>query len=78
MVRNVLVAMGNSGDAGFVPQARGLLADAEPLVRGAAVWALERLLPPADFATLAAQHSRSETDPDVIAEWQAGLEDSAA
>ncbi|MBA4791376.1 MAG: tRNA epoxyqueuosine(34) reductase QueG [Rhizobiales bacterium] len=78
MVRNVLIAMGNSGDAGFVPQTRELLSDAEPLVRGAAVWALERLLPASDFATLAAQHSRSETDPDVIAEWQAGLEDSAA
>lgn len=78
MVRNVLVAMGNSGDAGFIPLARARLADEAPLVRGAAVWALEQLLPPADFAALAAQHMRSETDADVLAEWRAGLEREAA
>ena len=42
-VRNVLYAIGNSGDAELVGTAERLLDDASPLVRGAAVWALSRL-----------------------------------
>ncbi len=44
-VRNVLIAIGNSGDASLVPEAERLLGDESPLVRGAAVWALSQLLP---------------------------------
>ena len=39
-IRNVLIAIGNSGDRSLAPQAERLLSDASPLVRGAAVWAL--------------------------------------
>ena len=42
-VRNVLIAIGNSGDAALAAEAERLLGDASPLVRGAAVWALARL-----------------------------------
>ncbi|MBV9992874.1 MAG: tRNA epoxyqueuosine(34) reductase QueG [Alphaproteobacteria bacterium] len=42
-VRNVLIAIGNSGDATLAPAARGLLDDASPLVREIAQWALSRL-----------------------------------
>ena len=42
-MRNVLYAVGNSGDAALVETAERLLDDASPLVRGAAVWALGRL-----------------------------------
>src|SRR5262249_44302845 len=42
-LRNVLIAIGNSGDAGLADEAERLLDDASPLVRGAAVWALGRL-----------------------------------
>ena len=44
-VRNVLIAIGNSGDATLAAEAERLLDDASPLVRGAAVWALSRLDP---------------------------------
>ncbi|WP_337998294.1 tRNA epoxyqueuosine(34) reductase QueG [Oleispirillum naphthae] len=44
-VRNVLIAIGNSGDAALAAAAEARLSDAEPLVRGAAVWALARLQP---------------------------------
>ena len=44
-VRNVLIAIGNSGDAALAAEAERLLDDASPLVRGAAVWALARLDP---------------------------------
>ena len=41
-VRNVLIAIGNSGDACARREAERLLDDPSPLVRGAAVWALAR------------------------------------
>jgi epoxyqueuosine reductase len=42
-VRNVLYAIGNSGDAGLIPAAEALLADESEVVRDAAAWALARL-----------------------------------
>ena len=42
-VRNVLIAIGNSGDASLAREAR-LLDDDSALVRGAAVWALSQLM----------------------------------
>jgi epoxyqueuosine reductase len=68
-VRNVLIAIGNSGEPDLAEEAKRLLADNSPLVRGAAVWALERLLPRAQFAALAA--ASRESNPDVRAEWLA-------
>jgi epoxyqueuosine reductase len=69
-VRNVLYAIGNSGDAAMAQAARGLLDDPAPVVRGAAVWALSRLVSPEAFAALRAAHA-AEPDPDVRAEWAA-------
>src|SRR5690606_4259295 len=51
-VRNVLIALGNSGDAAAVPVVESRLDDASPLVRAMAVWAL-RALAPARAAALA-------------------------
>jgi len=42
-VRNVLVAIGNSGDGSLKPVAEHLMDDAAPLVAGAATWAVARL-----------------------------------
>jgi epoxyqueuosine reductase len=68
-VRNVLVAIGNSGEAALAGEAERLLDDASPLVRGAAVWALGRL----DRERLAccAAKRGAESDSSVIAEWAA-------
>ena len=70
-LRNVLIAIGNSGDTALAAEARALLLDASPLVRGAAVWALLQLMPQNDFEALARQHSPSEADVTVQAEWNA-------
>ena len=70
-LRNVLYAIGNSADPTLVPAARARLADPSPLVRGAAVWALGRLLPRAEVLDLARAHAGAEDDPDVRAEWAA-------
>jgi epoxyqueuosine reductase len=68
-VRNVLIAIGNSGDPSLAPEAERLLGDASPLVRGAAVWALSRLMPRETLATL----KKPDRDPSVQSEWHAAL-----
>ncbi len=42
-VRNVLYAIGNSGEVGLNPYAAALLTDDDPVIRDAAVWALDHL-----------------------------------
>jgi epoxyqueuosine reductase len=69
-VRNVLIAIGNAGDAALAIEAERLLEDASPLVRGAAVWALSRL-DPARLSGLAATHRARESDATVRDEWAA-------
>jgi epoxyqueuosine reductase len=71
-VRNVLIAIGNSGDASLVAAAERLLSDASPLVRGAAVWALGRL-DPARLAALAPGIGAADTDAGVAEEWENSL-----
>ena len=72
-VRNVAIALGNSGDPGAVPTLDRLLDDAAPLVRGAAVWALSRLLPVPEFIRRSAQRLPAESDATVRDEWQAAV-----
>jgi epoxyqueuosine reductase len=69
-LRNVLIAIGNSGNAALASEAEQSLGDPSPLIRGAAVWALGRL----DHARLersAAERRAGESDPEVIDEWTA-------
>jgi epoxyqueuosine reductase len=73
-LRNVLIALGNAGDRRLAPVAAARLDDAEPLVRGAAVWALSRLLDGPAFAAL----RRDDPDPEVAAEWALGAAEIAA
>ncbi len=73
IVRNVLIAIGNSADPSLAPAAQALLADASPLVRAMAVWALGRLLAPAGFESLRERHLPRETDAAVITEWSDGI-----
>lgn len=69
-IRNVLIAIGNSGDPSLVEQSvLPHLSDADPVIRGAAVWALSRL-DLARFETEKAARFTQETDADVKAEWQ--------
>ncbi len=70
-LRNVLIAIGNSGDAALTDEARRLLSAASPLVRGAAVWALSQLLTREEFAAMKAHALADERDDDVREEWHA-------
>ena len=67
-IRNVLIAIGNSGDSALVPTVRERLNDPSPLVRAMAIWALRQLLPKHEFAALA-RTAPAEADPDVAVEW---------
>ncbi len=73
MVRNVLIAIGNSGQPSLAVEAERLLPDPSPLVRAMAVWALAQLLPLDNFAALAEKRLPQEVDADVCTEWQAGF-----
>jgi len=66
-LRNVLIAIGNSGDATLIDDAKRLLSDESALVRGAAVWALGQLMAGDAFAQLAITNDEDET---VRAEWR--------
>jgi epoxyqueuosine reductase len=68
-VRNVLIAIGNSGQAALLPDIIDRLDDPAATVRGAAVWALSRLVDAVAFAQEAATRQDREMDEDVRAEW---------
>ena len=68
-VRNVMIAIGNSGERRFVATCRARLDDASPLVRGAAIWALARLAPEVAREE-AALRAAVEMDPQVTEEWR--------
>jgi len=70
-LRNVLIAIGNSGDAVLAEQARRLLGDESALVRGAAVWALGQLVSRDEFAKSRANAIANEHDESVREEWRA-------
>ena len=70
VVRNALIAAGNSSDMSLLPHVERLLGDASPLVRAMAVWALGQLAP-ARAGALRQSRLAREADPDVCIEWRA-------
>ena len=73
-LRNVLIAIGNSGDAKLAHVAEQRLGDESPLVRAMAVWALSRLLSQEAFNRLASEHMPTEGNNAVAAEWRLAIE----
>jgi epoxyqueuosine reductase len=72
-VRNVAIAIGNSGDPTLAADLEHLLDDASSLVRGAAVWGLSQLVARDRLAALAAARQARETDASVLDEWEQAL-----
>jgi epoxyqueuosine reductase len=72
-LRNVLIAIGNSGDAALEPLAEARLTDDDALVRGTAVWAVRRLADPAKADRLALDFLPRESDTTVRNEWMQDL-----
>jgi epoxyqueuosine reductase len=69
-LRNVAIALGNSGDPAAIPALERALVHEEPLVRGHAAWALGRLRA---RPSLESQRTR-ESNPWVLEELEAALE----
>lgn len=67
LLRNVAVALGNSGDTAAIPVLKEALYDEEPLIRAHSIWALGELLGE-EADSLVTQSLAGETDPDVILE----------
>ena len=72
-VRNVAIAAGNSGEPALLDAVEPLLADASPLVRGMAVWAVRRLANEELAQALKARQCADESDASVLAEWDCAL-----
>lgn len=70
-VRNVLIAIGNSGDGDLAAAAIKRLRDDSVLVRAMAVWACTQLLDRDALNDLRAWHEPKEDEPDVLTEWKA-------
>ncbi len=72
LLRNAAIVLGNRGDESAVPALLGVLNDDEPLIRGAASWALGRLGAPTTVETLQAR-LEIEIETDVIEELKQAL-----
>ncbi|MGD1036643.1 MAG: tRNA epoxyqueuosine(34) reductase QueG [Roseiarcus sp.] len=70
-LRNVMIAIGNSGDPALIGAARAGLLARSPLARAMAVWALARLCPAEEFSDLAREYAEAEPDAAVAREWRA-------
>ena len=76
-VRNVLIAVVNSGDGALLDVAAQRLSDESAVVRAAAIWAVKRLAGSEDEARLRATHCDGEADADVRAEWTAEVSNAS-
>ena len=71
MLRNTLIAAGNSGDPSLVPDIVRCLDEASPLVRAMAVWALDALNARDVLQEAAERCIENENDEGVLGEWRA-------
>lgn len=76
-LRNVLIAIGNSGDPELVEAVVRRLDDGAGVVRGAAVWALARLAPDRIVVEAAARYG-GEAEASVGEEWRVALDVAAS
>jgi epoxyqueuosine reductase len=70
-LRNVLIAIGNSGDRALIGAVVARLSHPAAIARGMAVWALARLCSRNEFLSLASEAASQEGDESVRAEWRA-------
>jgi epoxyqueuosine reductase len=68
-MRNVLIAIGNSGQSEMVRHVRPYLDHDLPLLRAMAVWAVAQLLPADEFNALKQDYAAREADQSVLSEW---------
>jgi epoxyqueuosine reductase len=69
-LRNVLIAAGNSGDAGLMPMVTPFLDHLSALLRAMAIWALRQLAEDYIWQGLREDYLPGERDQSVRREWQ--------
>jgi epoxyqueuosine reductase len=72
-LRNVMIAIGNSGDRSLIAAARSGIERDSPLVRAMAVWAFGRLASAAKIHAAALRFAPEERDAAVLEEWKTAL-----
>ncbi len=68
-IRNVLIAIGNSGNPAFLAKLEQKLTDPAPVVRAMAIWALRQLCDVKQWERYRAEYVTSEMDENVRGEW---------
>ncbi len=74
VVRNALIASGNSGDRSLLGRIVALMEDDSALVRAMAIWASRRLGSDTEIEPLRQRYQDLEPDPEVAAEWTLPIE----
>jgi epoxyqueuosine reductase len=72
-LRNVMIAIGNSGDRSLTAAALRGIEAGSPLIRAMAVWALGRVAPATEMKTAALRFAPEERDATVREEWKTAL-----
>jgi epoxyqueuosine reductase len=72
-LRNVMIAIGNSGDRSLIAAARSGIEADSPLVRAMAVWAFGRLAEAEEVKATASRVACEERDAAVLEEWKVTL-----
>jgi len=72
-LRNVMIAIGNSGDRSLTAAALRGIEAGSPLIRAMAVWALGRVAPATEIKTAALRFAPEERDATVREEWKTAL-----
>lgn len=70
LMRNVIIAAGNSKNKSFVIELKKFLKNKYPLVRGSAIWSLGKLISKDQFQKLKDENMYKEKNSYVIFEWQ--------
>ena len=70
MMRNCLIAAGNSKDISLIKKIKSFLNSEYDMLRGASVWALKQLLTSNDFKNLKKKHLNNEKSIEVKTEWR--------
>ncbi len=71
MLRNCLIAAGNSGEPSLLPLVKKLIENRgeSPIVRAPAIWAYNQLAKAAEWMELKNKLSPADDDPDIVEEW---------
>ena len=70
-IRNVLIAIGNSGNPALLPKAVDKLSDPAPVIQAMAVWAIRQLSDESEWWNLKDKYAVGELDENVRREWTA-------